>query len=164
MTRHSRSRYQVRNGFLSAPSYGPTLDSFRTRARDQEPQDPQDPEEELLEVHNHIDMSPGEEEQVISRYNPSEFRDDPPEEVGDEAQGEGEEVARYPASGYTVHTEGDQLVIYRTGSGSDSPAHKSDRHDMTGLTRDNHRSGPPRTLAQLNAFHQAHYRSKGGRR
>jgi len=150
--RLSRSRYRVKNGLLSAPSYF---------TRDQEPQDPQDPNEELLEVHNHIDLSPGEEEQeqIVARYNPSEIGDEAPEE----GQGEEEEIGRWPSTGFTVRSEGNEIVLYRVGSGSDSPNHKTDRFDMSARDKSK-RAGPPRTLAQLNALHHAHYQSKGGRR
>jgi hypothetical protein len=137
------------------------VDSFRTH--DQEPTDPQDPNEETLEIHNHLPMGEdGEEEQVISRYQPEDF-EDASEQVGDE--GPGEEVARFPASKFTCQTEGDQIVVYRTSGGEgESPAHKTDKFDMS--ARDKSKRGPPtpRTLAQLNAFHHAHYSAKGGRR
>jgi hypothetical protein len=159
MIRHSRSRYRVKNGFLSAPSYGPTLDSFRTTPRDQEPEG--DPEEETLEIHNHMPMDgDGEEERVVARYQPEDF-EDASEQVGDDAPGE--EIARYPADGYTVQTEGDQLVIYRT-SGGESPDHKTDRFDMHARDKGNRRAGPPRSLAALNAYHANFYKGKGGRR
>ena len=85
---------------------------------------------------------------------PSNVEDEEPEENG-------EEVARYPANSFTCRTEGDEIVVYRT-NGSDSPAHKSDRHEMD-TTRDS-RSRPPRSLSELNRFHAAHYRQKAGRR
>jgi hypothetical protein len=159
-----RARYAIRNGFLSAPARGPTVTMDAYRTRDQEPeQDPNDPDE-VLEIHNHLPTGgDGEEGEVVARYQPEDF-EDASEQVGDDAPSE--EVARYPASGYTVQTEGDQLVIYRTSGGEgESPDHKTDKFDMSARDK-TRRAGPPtpRTLAQLNAFHHAHYGAKGGRR
>jgi hypothetical protein len=139
------------------------MDAYRTR--DQEPeQDPNDPNEETLEIHNHVvGEDNGEEGEVVARYEPEDL-EDMSEQVGDDAPGE--EVARFPASGYTCQTEGDQIVVYRTSGGEgESPAHKTDKFDMSARDKSK-RAGPPtpRTLAQLNAFHHAHYSAKGGRR
>jgi hypothetical protein len=160
-----RARYQIRNGFLSAPARGPTvtMDAYRTRDQEQEqdPQDPQDPNEETLEIHNHVGENNGEEGEVVARYEPEDF-EDMSEQVGDDAPGE--EVARYPASGYTCQTEGDEIVIYRTSGGEgESPAHKTDKFDMSARDKSK-RAGPPRSLAALNAYHANFYKGKGGRR
>jgi hypothetical protein len=82
---------------------------------------------------------------------------------------EGEEIARYPASGYTVMTEDDESgeshhVVYRSAGEGRAPSSKSDIYEMgDNRARDAH-SRAPRTLAQLNALNAAHYRAKAARR
>jgi len=130
----------VHRGYLVAKPIkaGRTVDgAFRRRDQEQDPDNPDD----VVEIHNHIP------------YDPQSVEDEEPE------QQNSEEVARYPASGFTCRTEGDEIVVYRTGSGSGSPSHKTDLYDFNVKTRDG-RSRPPRTLADLNRLHAAHYRRR----
>jgi hypothetical protein len=159
--RNSRNLF-VHRGYLVG---GPTVDgAFRSPRsfRDQE----QDPDsDDVVEIHNHIPYSggdeegrggfPANEERVVARYDPESFQED------EEPEEQNGEVARFPANGFTCRTEGEEIVVYRTRR-SDSPRPKSDRHEMD-TARDS-RSRPPRTLSELNRLHAAHYQQKAGRR
>jgi hypothetical protein len=127
----------VHRGYLVAGPIkgGRTVDGFRRSDQEQEG-DPDD----VVEIHNHLP------------YDPQSVEDEEPE------QQNGEEIARYPASGFTCRTEGDEIVVYRTGSGSDGPSHKTDLYDFDMDKARDSRSRAPRTLADLNRLHTAHYR------
>ena len=159
------SRYHVRNGFLVRHETAPDFARSRARALDHKPFSPTDEEEDpedILEIHNHIIEEPN------GYYDRASAGDD---EGPDEEGREGEEVARYPASGYTVLTEDDESgaphhVVYRSAGEGRAPSHKTDILEMgdSGSRARDSRSHAPRTLAQLNAFNAAHYKAKAGRR
>lgn len=128
-------RERVRNGFLTM---GPTLDSLpHFREEEEEP--------DTIEVHNYMPTN----EESADQYDRAGDDEEPSSESGRN----GEIVARFPASGYTALTEGDEIVVYR---GSGSPTHRTDIYEMDTKARDS-RPQAPRTLAELNRFHAAHY-------
>jgi hypothetical protein len=165
--------YRVHKGYLVGS--GPTRDgAFRTR-------DEEEDDDDVIEVHNIIpDFG-------AQTFGTDTFSDDPdtgdrrPRSRGrsrnrdDEGQA-GQEVTRLSADEYRVVTEGDEIVIYRIGNGSNdgdgpsglSQAPETDIYDFDTSDRrardSRSRSHPPRTLADLNRFHAAHYKQKAGRR
>ena len=164
MKRSEESKYRVRNGFFSRPEAAADLTPARARALDARrrsfsPKDEDDPDQDTIEIHNHVVGEP--------EYSTMSLTGDEEESEGDE----GEEVARYPANGFTVMTEDDERgeahhVVYRSAGQGLAPSHKTDVFEMgDGRSRAHDaRSAAPRTLAQLNAFNAAHYKAKAGRR
>jgi hypothetical protein len=156
------SKYRVRGGFLvrkEEPSdFAPrarALDAYRRPFSPDNGED--DPDQETIEIHNHI---PGDDPE----YPASSLTGD-----DEEGLGEGEEIARYPANGFTVMTEDDESgeshhVVYRSTGEGRAPSHKSDIYEMGDSRARDARSRAPRTLAELNASNAAHYKAKAGRR
>jgi hypothetical protein len=147
-------KFRVRNGFLTRPIPSHTRDAFRLHDEMEE----EEPDDETVEIHNHIPISYPEP----ADYDRDRASDD------EEQEGREGEVARYPANAFTVNTEDDENgeahhVVYRSPGGRHAPPHKTDRYEMGDATHDN-RPRPPRTLAQLNRLHAAHYKAKAGRR
>jgi hypothetical protein len=92
------------------------------------------------------------------------------DEEGDEENGV---VARFPENGHTVRTENGEHVVYKTGDDySQRPENRTDilthpeqedsrdtmgsKNPMDRRSRDS-RSGPPESLAELNALNKKHY-------
>jgi hypothetical protein len=145
-----------------------------------------DPEEDdVIEVHNHIAESPD--------YGAFTSGTNDPDAMDKKRRGrrgrdedypdQGQEVCRLNKDECNVVCEGNEIVVYRTnGSNGDENFGTNGKSvhpdtdiydfDVTGdkRARDSRsrardsRSGPPRTLAQINAANRAHYAAKGGRR